>query len=213
MSAKNILITICGPSTTGKSTLSDMFKNDGYKGVVTTTTRPPRTGEIDGVHYHFVTQERFNEMIKDNELVEHNSVGKYSYGLSKKAINDVMITGYPAVLVMEPQGANQVALFCEEQNIQNHKVYVNNTLQVLIERLIERKKTDAKATDEVYKERLFSLAFLEPENWTKPAYSGEHKYDQIFDTFVADNQKNVYDDICNAIKKKLEQKNSNKRKP
>jgi guanylate kinase len=202
MTPQKTLITICGPSTTGKSHLANLFKNEDYQSVVTTTTRPPRTGEIHGVHYYFVPETEFSKMIANNELIEHVKVGAYSYGLSKESIKRATATS-SAVLVMEPIGANEVAKFCEENNIFNHKVYVNNSMDVLTERLINRYKEDKKADDTVYKERLWSLVFLEPENWTKPAYNQQHFYHQVFDTFVSANEKEVYEKICNSINYRL----------
>lgn len=208
MSNKQVIITIAGPSTSGKSTLANLFKPEGYQEIVSTTTRPPRTGEIHGVHYYFVSPEDFQIMISDNHLVEHAPVGKYLYGVSKQAIQDVLSSGNSAVLVLEPNGALEVAKFCKEINIINHKVFINNPIDVLIERLYERKKNDQKATEEVYKEREFNIRVIEPQQWTAPAYSGEHFYDQVFDTFNNDNQANVFNSIKTSVSHKLNKKSS-----
>lgn len=214
MSDKQIIITVAGPSTSGKSTLANLFKDLGYSEIVSTTTRPQRTGEIDGVHYHFVDQVKFDEMVKTEQLVENAPVGQYWYGVSKAAIAQVLESGKSAILVLEPTGANNVATFCQEQSLINHKVFLNNPLELLISRLAERYDTDAKRNDEVYKDRLWNIAFVEPKKWTAKAYSGEHFYDQIFDTFNTDNQENVITSILAEVEKKLTNKtnNNNKRK-
>lgn len=204
---KPIIITITGPSTSGKSTLANLFKPEGYQEVVSTTSRPARTGEIDGVSYYFVNDSKFQELIDTEQLVEHASVGKYSYGVSKKAISDVLNKGIPAILVIEPQGANNVAKFCEEEGIILHKVFINNSMETLVSRLQQRYLTDEKAREDVYKDRLWNIAFIEPQEWTKKAYSGEHSYDQIFDTFLPENQKEVLNSILSAVELKLVQKN------
>lgn len=211
MSDNQIIISIAGPSTSGKSTLANLFKPLGYKEIVSTTTRPPRTGEINGIHYHFVDEETFFKMENNNELVEYSPVGKYFYGVSKSAIKDLQNSGESAVLVLEPKGANRVAEFCQNENIKNHKVFINNPLELLIERLYQRKAEDKKATDEVYKEREHNIRVIEPLEWTEKAYNGEHYYDNIFDTFNSENQLEVFDTILNDVQKKVQ--NTIKRKP
>lgn len=203
MKNEKYLITITGPSTSGKSTLATLFKEDGFSEVVSTTTRPQRTGEIDGISYYFTDEDNFINQLADQELVEHVKVGKYFYGVSKKAISDVLDKGIPAVLVIEPNGANKVAEYCEEKGIILHKVFVNNDMNVLIERLQKRFHEDKNAKLDVYQERLWNIAILEPKEWTSKAYSGEHYYDQIFDSFLPENQYDVKQSILQALNKKL----------
>lgn len=205
MTTKN-LITITGPSTAGKSTLAELFKEQGYQEIVSTTTRPQRTGEINGVNYYFVNDKEFSELIKNDQLVEYATVGKHSYGVSKQAIDNVLNKGIPGVLVIEPQGANNVALFCAEQNISLHKVFINNPMDILVSRLQKRYETDEKAKEEVYKDRLWNIAFIEPKEWTQKAYSGEHHYDQVFDSFTPENEKQVLFNILENIQNKNKQK-------
>jgi guanylate kinase len=210
MSDKKVMVTICGPSTTGKSTLANLFKEQGYKEIVSTTTRPMRTGEIEGESYYFVKDGYFKDLIAHNELVEHDSVGQYFYGVSKEAISKVLDAGNPAVLVITPQGANNVEQYCNENNINLVKVYVNNKMELLIERLVQRYATDVKANDEVYKDRLWNITMIEPKQWTAKAYSGEHFYDHVFDTFVSENQHDVFTTIMQSVEKKLNKGNSHK---
>ena len=212
MSDKKILVTICGPSTTGKSTLANLFKEDGYKEIVSTTTRPSRTGETDGVSYYFVGDNHFSVLKESNQLVEHEDVGKYSYGVSKQAIADVLNQGFPAVLVIAPKGANRVEEYCQENDINLVKVYVNNKMDLLVERLVKRYETDIKATDEVYRDRLWNLCMIEPKEWTAKAYSGEHHYDLIFDQFHQDNQHEVYASIHKEIERKINPASKSKNK-
>ena len=199
---KNILITISGPSTVGKSTLTSLLSDHDYKNIVTTTTRPPRSGEINGVHYNFVSEEEFNTMISINKLVEHNTVGKYKYGVSKDAILKT-INESSAMLVIEPYGANNVYDFCKENNIEILKIFLDNPMDILIKRLQERKESDNNAKEEVYKERLWSIVFIEPKEWTQKAYNKEHYYDCIFETFNETNKNEITCKILNEIKKKL----------
>lgn len=198
---KNKIITITGPSTSGKSTLAELFKQHDYYEVVSTTTRPQRTGEINGVSYNFVNEDEFLQLIKNDELVEFATVGKYYYGVSKKAINNLLNAGKDVVIVIEPQGANNVALFCETKNLNCHKVFVNNPIEVLVDRLQKRYLNDENAKEDVYKDRLWNIAFIEPKEWTEKAYNGEHYYDQIFDSFNPTNEKDVLHSILTEVNK------------
>lgn len=73
------------------------------------TTRDPRPGEIDGVHYHFVGPARFQEMIERGELLEWAVVhGHNSYGTPRAAVEEKLAAGVPALLEIDLQGARQV---------------------------------------------------------------------------------------------------------
>ena len=171
--------------------------------VVSTTTRPQRTGEVEGTSYYFSEENNFINQLANQDLVEHAKVGKYFYGVSKKAISDVIDKGIPAVLVIEPNGANKVAEYCKEKGIVLHKVFVNNDMNVLIERLQTRFYEDKNAKLDVYQERLWNIAVIEPKEWTQKAYSGEHSYDQIFDSFLPNNQEDVKNAVLSALNQKL----------
>ena len=62
---------------------------DKFAFSVSATTRQPRKGEVDGVHYNFVTQEKFNEMIAADEFVEYFSVHNNSYGTTKAQLRSI----------------------------------------------------------------------------------------------------------------------------
>ena len=104
------LMVIVGPSGSGKTTLQDMLKNQrGYGVCVSTTTRDPRPGEIDGVHYHFVTHEVFTEMDRSGLFLETATYGKNRYGLSIDSLLHAMDVGHGrAVLVAEIDGFNAI---------------------------------------------------------------------------------------------------------
>lgn len=76
---------------------------------VSVTTRPPRPGEVDGVHYHFVTPERFEELKSSGELLEWAVVhGRHSYGTPTAPLLERLEAGRPALLEIDLQGARQV---------------------------------------------------------------------------------------------------------
>ena len=104
------IIIISGPSGVGKGTVlrQVMAHNPLLQFSVSATTRPIRPGEIDGVHYHFVDKSRFEEMLKNNELLEHAVYADNYYGTPEKAVDDALIKGISVVLEIDVQGALQI---------------------------------------------------------------------------------------------------------
>lgn len=103
------LIVISGASGVGKGTvLSKMMeKRKDLSFSVSATTRPPRNGEVDGVHYYFVTHERFQEMIEAGEFLEYDVHAKHFYGTPRFQITEKRMHG-PVLLDIEPNGAKAV---------------------------------------------------------------------------------------------------------
>lgn len=105
-----MIVILVGGSASGKTTLAhDLQKFEGFSQIITYTTRPPRDGEQDGVDYHFVTDEKFNEMIENNEFVEYANYRGWLYGtaISSKIDEDV-------VIVLTPAGARAFRKFAEK---------------------------------------------------------------------------------------------------
>lgn len=210
MSKQNILVTVTGPSLTGKSKLANLLAPEGFDELVSTTTRPPREGEIDGVHYTFVDVETFKKMSANKQMIEEVVVGKNFYGVSRPALDTVISKGKNGVAVVEPNGAQQVAKFCAENNILLHQVFINNPTDILGQRFKERYENDKLAKPEVYLQRLIDMITREPKEWIEPAYNGKHKYDQVFDLFTPENQHLVVEQITQAVNLKLNAKKNTK---
>ena len=105
------LTVLAGPTAVGKGTVSADLRAR-YPRVwlsVSATTRPPRPGEVDGVHYHFVSPEKFDAMIDGGELLEWAVVhGKNRYGTPRRPVEERLAAGEPALLEIDLQGARQV---------------------------------------------------------------------------------------------------------
>ncbi len=109
--ASSRLTVLAGPTAVGKGTVSTDIR-ERYPEVwlsVSATTRPARPGELDGVHYHFVTAARFDAMVAAGELLEWAVVhGTHRYGTPRRAVEDAVRLGKPALLEIDLQGARQV---------------------------------------------------------------------------------------------------------
>lgn len=135
---KPIIVTLTGPSCAGKTTLERMLQARGYEPVVSTTTRSPRHGELDGTAYHFITEERFAQMAENNELVESVEFNGCHYGLSRAEVERVAKRGSPVVMVVEPQGHKQVKRYCQENGWAMLSVWVGNPREVILRRFMKR---------------------------------------------------------------------------
>ena len=104
------LFIVCAPSGAGKTTLVDaLLKADsGIRLSVSYTTREPRAGEVDGREYHFVSQEKFQEMAAAGAFLESALVHGNYYGTSQPWINDQRAAGADILLEIDWQGAAQV---------------------------------------------------------------------------------------------------------
>jgi guanylate kinase len=109
--APSRLVVLAGPTAVGKGTVAaDVRRHHPEVWIsVSATTRKPRPGEIDGVHYWFVSDERFDEMIERDELLEWAVVHKAArYGTPRQPVDDALAAGRPAMLEIDLQGARQV---------------------------------------------------------------------------------------------------------
>jgi guanylate kinase len=106
------LIILSGPSASGKTTLVErVLREDPHRLCVSVsaTTRPRRPGEIDGVHYHFWTAERFEQGIAAGEFLEYAQVhGRHYYGTVRREVDEQLAKGRGVILVIDVQGAAKV---------------------------------------------------------------------------------------------------------
>lgn len=110
MTNKGLLIVISGPSGAGKGTICDQVRKQMpyLRYSVSATTREPRVGEKDGVNYYFITKQKFQEMIDNDELLEWAKVYDNFYGTPYNKIEEELEKGCDVILEIDIQGALQV---------------------------------------------------------------------------------------------------------
>ena len=102
---------LAGPTAVGKGTVSAAIRAS-YPEIylsVSATTRAPRPGEIDGVHYHFVSDEQFSRMIEEGDFLEWAQVhGRHRYGTPRSSVTAAARDGRPVLLEIDLAGARQI---------------------------------------------------------------------------------------------------------
>ncbi len=105
-----LALIISGPSGVGKSTIVGHLEalRPGLRFSISCTTRDPRPGEIDGVHYHFLTQERFEQMLASGGFLESAQVHGNYYGTPKEPVTTAVDEGAVILLDIDVQGMRLV---------------------------------------------------------------------------------------------------------
>jgi guanylate kinase len=113
---KPLLLVISGPSGVGKDAVLKSLQKRGLPlhFVVTMTSRPPRSGEVDGVDYLFVSKEKFESLIQQNEFLEYALVYNDYKGIPKSQIRGALASNRDVVLRVDVQGAQTLRRLCPD---------------------------------------------------------------------------------------------------
>lgn len=145
---KGLLIVVSAPSGCGKGTiLSEVLKDDSFYYSVSATTRSPRLGEVNGVTYHFITKQDFEERIKSNAMLEYVEYCGNYYGTPKKEIDEMREQGKNVILEIEVQGAMKVREICPDAVF----IFVLPPSVAELERRLKKRATE---TDDVIAQRV-----------------------------------------------------------
>jgi guanylate kinase len=111
-----LLIVISGPSGVGKDSVLEEMKARGlpFHFVITATTRPPRSDEVDGVDYFFLSQDEFARMIDEGELLEYAVVYTDYKGIPKSQVREALASGKNVIMRIDVQGAETVRQLAED---------------------------------------------------------------------------------------------------
>ncbi len=134
---ENIMVILSSPSGVGKTTLTKKIqqKYHSFKISVSHTTRSPRSNEVNGVDYHFISKEKFEKFIKEKKFYEYAKIFENYYGTLKKTVDET-IPKNDIIFDIDWQGTKQLSKF---KNLNLIKIYlITDNKEELKKRLIKR---------------------------------------------------------------------------
>ena len=144
---KNIMVILSSPSGVGKTTLTKKIqqKYQSFKISVSHTTRSPRSNEVDGIDYHFISKKKFEELIKSNKFYEYAKIFENYYGTCKRSVDNDIVKN-DIIFDIDWQGTKQLSKF---KNLKLIKIFlITSNKEELKKRLIKR---DQNTNEEVEK--------------------------------------------------------------
>jgi guanylate kinase len=162
---RGLMLVLSSPSGAGKSTIARaLLERDPHIAMsVSCTTRPPRPGEVDGKDYHFVTVDKFQQMVADGQFLEHARVFDNFYGTPRGPVEDALASGRDVLFDIDWQGTQQLG-----QNARADLVTVF-ILPPSVEELERRLRGRAQDPEEVVKKRM-AKAGDEMSHWFEYDY-------------------------------------------
>jgi len=177
-----LLIVISGPSGVGKDSVVQSLKqrNQFLHFVITATSRAPRPEEVDGVDYFFVSNEEFQQMIKDDELLEHAVVYGEFKGIPKAQVRDALASGQDVIMRLDVQGASTIRALAPEAVL----VFLTTTSE---EELVQRLKARKTESPEKLKLRIETARqeYTRIEEFDYVVYNREGQLQQAVDVILA----------------------------
>lgn len=154
------LVVISGFSGVGKGTVVNRLLSDydHYTLSVSMTTRKPREGEVHGVNYYFVSNEQFEEMIRNGGLLEHAGYADHYYGTPRSFVEENMAKGKDVILEIEVQGAMQIKKAFPDAVL----IFITTpSAAVMAKRLIGRKTETEEQIDNRFRRAVEEAEHLE----------------------------------------------------
>ncbi len=195
------ILTITGPSLSGKSTLESLLVKEGFTSVISTTTREPRPYEVHGQHYYFISKEEFKELDQNHGFIESIIFNDDHYGVSVEEIDRLQEQNKPIVIVVEPVGKNQINLWCRLNNFYHISVFMSCDDKIMSERFIKRyvqdlilKSSDVDRDLKIATKRLTNLLTKEKQ-WIEDAYNDQTHYSYFISNIDQDSELSIVQDL------------------
>ncbi len=185
--SKPLMLVLSSPSGAGKTTLSKKIQqsDNSFKISVSHTTRKARPNEVDGVDYHFVTKEKFKELLSKNVFYEYSEIFGNYYGTSKSSVNEIIGDKCNVLFDIDWKGAQQLSSF-KELNLL--KIFILPPSKEELEKRLIARNQDGKQS---IKNRLL-------------AYSKDIEHSDEYDHIIVnDNVETCFNSIKKIISKHL----------
>jgi len=162
---RGLMLVLSSPSGAGKSTISRALleRHDDLTMSVSTTTRPPRPGEEEGVHYNFVDQPTFERMVSEGAFLEHATVFDNSYGTPAGPVETILRDGRDVLFDVDWQGTQQIGASAPGDLV---SIFI---LPPSVEELERRLHARAQDSEEVVQRRM-AKAVSEMSHWFEYDY-------------------------------------------
>ena len=147
---ENVMVILSSPSGVGKTTLTKKIqqKFNSFKISVSHTTRPPRSNEVDGVDYNFVSKEEFEYLIKEKKFYEYAKIFENYYGTLKKTVDNIFKKN-DIIFDIDWQGTKQLSNF---KNLKLIKIFlITENKQELKNRLLKRDENTIEEVEKRFK--------------------------------------------------------------
>lgn len=163
-------MVVSGPAGSGKTTLCSRLLGEGWpvRRVLTSTTRPPRPGEHDGVDYHFLDKDEFERRVRDGQFFEYAKVHNHLYGIQRADVLPDMDSGEDLLLNLDVQGAATVRRLAATDAALRGRVVTVFVTPLDMEEL--RRRLDGRGSDPADTARRLLTASDEMGQWREYDY-------------------------------------------
>ena len=136
------LVTLTAPTCAGKNFLLEALVKIGFERIVSTTDRAPRAGEVEGVHYNFISTEQSRLLEAVNMFAELVTYNGTRYGVTHAEMNRKMTGSKPPMVILEPSGLSIYRQYCASRAWDVFSIYVQTPESVRLQRLVNRTSND-----------------------------------------------------------------------
>jgi len=172
----NKKIVLIGKSCSGKTELSLILNQKGFSPALSCTSRPIRPSEEDGVHYDFVSREKFKQMIKEDKFIEYDEFNSWFYGLTKERYNECHL------LILTPRGLQHLLKKVNRDELLI--IYMDTPAEERMKRAISRGDDPVEVKRRYGTDEKDFEDYVKEENWDiRLDYKISDKFEILLDLF------------------------------